>query len=59
MRGCRWCWATPRLGGRRRARRGSVDVLHVDLYDHEAAAPVLDDEAFYARLPRGCWPKAA
>ena len=26
----------------------SVDVLCVDLYDHEAAAPVLDDEAFYA-----------
>jgi spermidine synthase len=25
----------------------SVDVLNVDLYDHEAAAPVLDDEAFY------------
>jgi spermidine synthase len=23
-------------------------VLCVDLYDHEAAAPVLDDEAFYA-----------
>jgi spermidine synthase len=26
----------------------SVDVLCVDLYDHDAAAPVLDDEAFYA-----------
>ena len=26
----------------------SVTMLHVDLYDHEAAAPVLDDEAFYA-----------
>ncbi len=25
----------------------SVQLLHVDLYDHEAAAPVLDDEAFY------------
>jgi spermidine synthase len=25
----------------------SVRVLHVDLYDHEAAAPVLDDVAFY------------
>ena len=25
-----------------------VSLLHVDLYDHEAAAPVLDDEAFYA-----------
>jgi spermidine synthase len=22
-------------------------LLHVDLYDHDAAAPVLDDEAFY------------
>jgi spermidine synthase len=27
---------------------GSVDALQVDLYDHEAAAPVLDSEAFYA-----------
>jgi spermidine synthase len=26
----------------------SADVLNVDLYDHEAAAPVLDDEGFYA-----------
>jgi spermidine synthase len=26
----------------------SVRLLHVDLYDQEAAAPVLDDEAFYA-----------
>lgn len=25
-----------------------ADVLCVDLYDHEAAAPVLDDEGFYA-----------
>jgi spermidine synthase len=25
----------------------TVDALCVDLYDHEAAAPVLDDEAFY------------
>jgi len=25
----------------------TVQVLQVDLYDHEAAAPVLDDEAFY------------
>jgi spermidine synthase len=30
------------------APRGDVSVLCVDLYDHEAAAPVLDDEAFYA-----------
>ncbi|NRF68867.1 spermidine synthase [Aquincola sp. S2] len=26
----------------------TADVLCVDLYDHEAAAPVLDDEQFYA-----------
>jgi len=26
----------------------TVQVLSVDLYDHEAAAPVLDDEAFYS-----------
>ena len=31
---------------------GSVQLLHVDLYDHEAAAPVLDDEAFYADCRR-------
>jgi spermidine synthase len=28
--------------------RGAVDALQVDLYDHEAAAPVLDSEAFYS-----------
>lgn len=33
---------------RREAEPQSVRLLHVDLYDHEAAAPVLDDEAFYA-----------
>jgi spermidine synthase len=27
--------------------QGTVDLLHVDLYDHEAAAPVLDDADFY------------
>jgi spermidine synthase len=32
------------------AHAGSADALCVDLYDHEAAAPVLDSEAFY----RGC-----
>ena len=32
------------------AHHGSADVLSVDLYDHEAAAPVLDDDEFY----RGC-----
>jgi spermidine synthase len=30
------------------AHHGSVHLLHVDLYDHEAAAPVLDDARFYA-----------
>ena len=29
------------------AERSSVRLLHVDLYDHEAAAPVLDDVDFY------------
>lgn len=29
------------------AHAGSADVLCVDAYDHDAAAPVLDDEAFY------------
>jgi spermidine synthase len=30
------------------AHRASVQLLHVDLYDHQAAAPVLDDAHFYA-----------
>ena len=30
------------------AEPGSAMLLHVDLYDHDAAAPVLDDAAFYA-----------
>ena len=33
---------------RQPAHHGTVHVLQVDLYDHEAAAPVLDSEAFYA-----------
>ena len=32
----------------RQAEVGSVRLLHVDLYDHEAAAPVLDDVDFYS-----------
>lgn len=32
--------------------RGTVDALQVDLYDHEAAAPVLDSQAFYADCRR-------
>ena len=31
----------------RQAEPGSVRLLHVDLYDHEAAAPVLDGVDFY------------
>lgn len=31
---------------------GSIDALQVDLYDHEAAAPVLDTPAFYAACRR-------
>lgn len=30
------------------AHHGKLQVLNVDLYDHDAAAPVLDDAAFYA-----------
>ncbi len=33
-------------------RADSVQVLCVDLYDHEAAAPVLDSEGFYADCRR-------
>ena len=33
------------------AQYESVDALCVDLYDHEAAGPVLDSESFY----KGCW----
>lgn len=36
----------------RTAAPGSVRLLHVDLYDEEAAAPVLDDEGFYAACRR-------
>lgn len=32
--------------------QGRVDALQVDLYDHEAAAPVLDNEDFYADCRR-------
>ena len=31
---------------------GTVDALQVDLYDHEAAAPVLDSEQFYSDCRR-------
>ncbi|MDB5872806.1 MAG: spermidine synthase (Putrescine aminopropyltransferase)-like protein [Ramlibacter sp.] len=32
--------------------RGQVDALQVDLYDHEAAEPVLDSQAFYSDCRR-------
>ena len=32
--------------------QGQIDALQVDLYDHEAAAPVLDSEVFYANCRR-------
>ena len=32
--------------------RGEVDALQVDLYDHDAAAPVLDSQSFYADCRR-------
>jgi len=34
------------------AHAGTAQVLCVDLYDHEAAAPVLDDDAFYTACYR-------
>jgi spermidine synthase len=34
------------------AEPGIASLLHVDLYDHEAAAPVLDDAGFYAGCHR-------
>jgi len=37
---------------RERGAAQSVRLLHVDLYDHEAAAPVLDSEDFYADCRR-------
>lgn len=33
---------------RRAEYTGTIDALQVDLYDHEAAAPVLDSPSFYA-----------
>ena len=32
--------------------QGQIDALQVDLYDHEAAAPVLDSAEFYADCRR-------
>lgn len=59
---CRACFRLPADGPRlavlrmdaldylAQAEPGSAEVLCVDLYDHEAAGPVLDSEDFY----RGC-----
>jgi spermidine synthase len=51
-RACRCCACRRAALAARRRVPGSVRLLHVDLYDHEAAAPVLDDEAFYAACRR-------
>ncbi|MFM2185612.1 MAG: hypothetical protein RIR43_184 [Pseudomonadota bacterium] len=61
MRACRMWFRLPPDGPRlrvlcedaghwiaRKEQASHIDLLHVDLYDHEAAAPVLDSEAFYA-----------
>ena len=37
---------------RQKRWQGVVDALHVDLYEHEAAAPVLDSPDFYADCRR-------
>ena len=42
-----------------RANAGRAALLHVDLYDHEAAAPVLDTPAFYADCHRLLAPQGA
>ena len=39
-----------------RSRQESIDFLHVDLYDHEAAAPVLDDAEFYGHCHQALRP---
>ncbi len=38
---------------------GQVDLLHIDLYDHEAAGPVLDDADFYGACKRLLSPDGA
>ena len=38
---------------------GGVDLLHIDLYDHEAAGPVLDDADFYGKCKRLLTPEGA
>ena len=61
IRACRQCFRLPPDGPllqvqcedagdwiAQAGRRETLSLLHVDLYDHEAAAPVLDDAGFYA-----------
>ncbi len=61
IQACRQFFYLPRQGPRfrvwqddaaawvaQRTRRGTVDALQVDLYDHEAASPLLDHADFYA-----------
>ncbi len=45
---CAWCRPMPGRKCQRPNGQGTVDALAVDLYDHEAAAPVLDSADFYA-----------
>ncbi|MDE2047422.1 MAG: spermidine synthase, partial [Betaproteobacteria bacterium] len=40
-------------------QRGEISALMVDLYDHEAQAPVLDTPQFYARCRRALEPGGA
>ena len=47
-RACRWWRPTPAPGCATPRTCRPADVLSVDLYDHDAAAPVLDCDAFYA-----------
>jgi spermidine synthase len=46
-----WVNDCPELGG--------VDLLHIDLYDHDAAGPVLDDAGFYGACRRLLSPEGA
>lgn len=41
------------------AEVGGVDLLHIDLYDHEAAGPVLDNADFYGACKRLLAPEGA
>lgn len=69
IRACRMCFDLPADGNgltvrcedagqwiAQGARAQTISLLHVDLYDHEAAAPVLDDVDFYAACHRALEP---